>query len=193
MAPLLFVDGSPGGHAIAAHRETGETGETGKIGEPRGLQVAVIRPRSPRAPGAVQPEDAPARAEDFDHCLAIRTRVFVEGQGVSMGEEMDGLDAGCTHFLVRIGGEPAGTARLRRAGGDAKAERVAVLQSHRRAGVGRAVMEALEREARRLGHSAVLLHAQTRVIPFYERLGYRAFGAEFEEAGISHRRMSRRL
>jgi predicted GNAT family N-acyltransferase len=36
-----------------------------------------------------------------------------------------------------------------------------------------------------------LLHAQTSVVPFYERLGYTAEGPVFDEAGIPHRKMSR--
>jgi ElaA protein len=133
------------------------------------------------------------RDPDFAHCVAIRTQVFVEGQGVSAEEEWDGLDPECVHFLARRGGSPVGTARLRRAGADAKAERVAVLESQQGTGVGRAVMLALESEARRIGLGRVLLHAQVRVIPFYERLGYEAYGPEFVEADILHRKMRKPL
>ena len=81
------------------------------------------------------------------------------------------------------------TARLRFVEGTAKAERVAVLDEHRRKGVGAALMNALEEEASRRGSATVVLHAQEASIPFYESLGYRADGERFFEAGIPHRRM----
>ena len=40
---------------------------------------------------------------------------------------------------------------------------------------------------------AALLIAQTSALRFYERLGFRAEGPEFDEVGIPHRRMRRRI
>ncbi|MDJ0868014.1 MAG: GNAT family N-acetyltransferase [Myxococcota bacterium] len=126
-------------------------------------------------------------------CQAIRRTVFVEGQGVPEALEIDGLDPDCAHFLARAGGRPVGTARLRELDGRAKAERVAVLAAHRRDGVGRALMRALEGEARRRGHRELVLNAQEEVVPFYELLGYTICGARFDEAGIPHRPMTKGL
>ena len=86
-----------------------------------------------------------------------------------------------------------GTARLRQVEGAAKAERVAVLESRRRAGTGRALMDAIEAEARKLGMRELVLNAQEAVIPFYLRLGYRVHGKRFIEANIPHQRMSKPL
>jgi predicted GNAT family N-acyltransferase len=54
-------------------------------------------------------------------------------------------------------------------------------------------MEAIEAEADRSGRRELLLAAQVRALPFYERLGYRAEGPEFLEARIPHRMMRKRL
>ena len=43
--------------------------------------------------------------------------------------------------------------------------------------------------ARRDGHPAVELAAQTHALEFYARLGFKAFGEAFLEAGIPHRNM----
>ena len=132
--------------------------------------------------------------EDVPTCLAIRHEVFVLGQAVPEDREVDGLDEICTHLLATVGGEPAGTARLREtADGHAKAERVAVLDRFRGRGVGLALMGTLEDEARRRGHDEVILSAQVGVIPFYERQGYVAEGGVYEDAGIDHRDMRKRL
>jgi len=130
--------------------------------------------------------------EEFAKCLALRIRVFVEEQKVPREEEEDGLDPDCIHFLACEEEVPLGTARLRfLPDGSAKAERVAVLADHRRAGVGAALMDALEVHAREKGAATVRLNAQVSAIPFYERIGYEAHGPEFDDAGIPHRAMTK--
>ena len=131
--------------------------------------------------------------ENLSICLALRRAVFVDEQGVDPAIDADGLDDGATQFLAWASGMPIGTARLRIVDGDAKAERLAVLDDFRGHGVGRALMDAVERNVRAQGLTSVFLHAQQAVVPFYERLGYAAAGATFDEAGIPHRRMTKRL
>ena len=127
--------------------------------------------------------------------LALRRVVFIEEQAVPEDEEVDDQDGVAVHFVVEDDGPlPQGTARMRDKGhGVAKAERVAVRRDRRSAGVGRALMGALEAEARLRGQSQVLLAAQDSAIAFYERLGYVAEGPEFLDAGIVHRWMRKAL
>ena len=135
-----------------------------------------------------------ARPDELARCLAIRREVFVDEQGVPLEEEMDAHDAACTHFLALAASEAVGTARLRLTGdGRVKAERVAGRRPFRRAGVGRVLMHALEDEARACGARELRLNAQVAVVAFYERLGWRAEGPEFLEAGIPHRAMRKPL
>jgi predicted GNAT family N-acyltransferase len=54
-------------------------------------------------------------------------------------------------------------------------------------------MEAVREWAREAGFRECVLHAQTYVISFYERLGYTAEGEVFYEANIPHRKMRRKL
>lgn len=138
-----------------------------------------------------------SNAQDLQRCFAIRRAVFVQEQNVPEEEEWDGRDAECTHFLAFSDAtvpEPVGTARLcEYEDGSAKIQRVAVLSHARRAGVGRLLMTAVEQEAVRRGFDAVHLSAQTTSIPFYERLGYLAFGDVFDDAGIPHRNMEKKV
>ena len=68
--------------------------------------------------------------------------------------------------------------------------RVAVLAPARGTGAGRAVMEFLEAAAlaRHGANGAVRveLSAQDQAMPFYERLGYTAYGEAYLDEGISH-------
>jgi len=124
----------------------------------------------------------------------IRRLVFVDEQGVDPREEWDAHDeagAETLHFVAFDGDEALGCARLRALGKAAKIERVAVLHAARERGLGRALMDAAEGAAWRRGDARLAIHAQLPVIPFYERLGWRALGPEFLEAGIAHREMEK--
>ena len=135
-----------------------------------------------------------AYPDRFDDCLAIRQEVFVGEQGVTEDEEFDGLDPSCVHFLAVVEGRAVGAARLRQSSpSTAKAERVAVLASHRGRGVGQSLMRALAESARQRGVRELILGAQLTAIPFYESLGYRAEGDEFLDARIRHRMMRQQL
>ena len=142
-------------------------------------------------PGLTVRRAAPA---DLSRCQAIRHAVFVVGQGVPEALELDGLDAHCAHYLVEDAqGQIVGTARLRELDGAGKVERVAVLESARGVGAGRALMDQLECDMRARGLGRVALSAQEAVVGFYAQLGYRPEGPTFIEAGIPHRKMSKSL
>ena len=141
---------------------------------------------------------------DREACFAVRKEVFVAEQGVPEEIEYDAYDAGAVHVLaVREDGRALGTGRLLfgeaalgRTGGDPSVGslgRLAVSREARGLGVGVALVRAIEEAARTRGLTAVDLHAQTRALGFYERLGYEAYGPEDMEAGIPHRSMRRSL
>ncbi|WP_329140660.1 GNAT family N-acetyltransferase [Streptomyces sp. NBC_01476] len=128
---------------------------------------------------------------------AIRHEVFVVEQDVPPDLEWDGKDDRAVHALA----EGAGTGRLLlgedaagKNGGDPRLAvlgRLAVLKAARGGGVGARLVRALEEEAGRLGLAGIYLEAQVHALPFYERLGYTAYGPEFMDAGIVHRAMRR--
>ncbi len=124
-------------------------------------------------------------------CLALRRRVFVEEQRVPPELEVDGLDPTATHVVALQADQVVGTARMRTVAGAGKAERVAVAPEARGQGVGAALMSCLEGIASERGLQVMTLHAQEAAIPFYERIGYEAYGPRFDDAGIPHRAMRR--
>jgi predicted GNAT family N-acyltransferase len=151
-----------------------------------------------RTPRVVRAESA----SELTDALAVRERVFVDEQGVPPDLELDAFDelGAATHFVAYDGDEAVGAARLRPydGGGEdeprrAKVERVAVLPTYRGEGLGGRLMDAVEAAAERAGFEALVLHAQTPVAGFYAARGYRRVGEEFEEAGIPHVEMVRRV
>ncbi|WP_025770066.1 GNAT family N-acetyltransferase [Thioalkalivibrio sp. HK1] len=117
---------------------------------------------------------------------AVRHTVFTLEQGVSVDEDIDGLDDRCVQILACAGSTAVGTARMLP---DAHIGRIAVLAPWRGRGIGARMVRLLLRVARDKGHSSCYLHAQTHAIGFYEGLGFEAVGDEFLDAGIAHRGM----
>ena len=118
---------------------------------------------------------------------SIRHTVFVEEQGVPVELELDGEDASARHAAaLSDDGRLVGTGRMLASG---KIGRMAVSQSMRRQGIGRALLDALVAEAKRLKLEEVSLGAQLPAVAFYERAGFKAYGDIFLDAGIDHKMM----
>jgi predicted GNAT family N-acyltransferase len=125
---------------------------------------------------------------------ALRTRVFVEEQGVPPEIEQDAADSHAVHVLSRDDtGAVVATGRLLVRGSSAGIGRMAADAAVRGRGHGAAVLAELHRQAVLRGVTEVELHAQISARGFYERAGYTAVGEEYEEAGITHVTMRRRL
>ena len=135
------------------------------------------------------------RTDDIDACRRIRHSVFVIEQGVPEAEEWDDLDAQAIHLIAHgPDGTAIGTARILLAGDTGKIGRVAVLKPGRGAGIGAGLISAALEELRALpGISRAKLGAQLHAIGFYEKLGFHAYGPEYDDAGIPHRDMMREI
>ena len=125
-------------------------------------------------------------AESDATLMRVRRAVFVEEQGVSEAEELDGEDPSATHFLATdAAGVPIGTARLLASG---QIGRMAVLPNWRQHGIGARLLAAAVAAAAERSLE-VFLHAQVTAIGFYQRNGFKAVGKTFMEADIEHRKM----
>jgi len=122
---------------------------------------------------------------------AVRSEVFIHEQSVPEELEWDGLDDSALHLLaISTDNITVGTARLLPEG---HIGRVAVLKSWRHQGIGTALMLEITHQAERLGYKQLRLAAQLQAIPFYERLGFAAYGDDFMDAGIPHKNMRRSM
>lgn len=118
----------------------------------------------------------------------VRTDVFIREQGIPEEMEWDNADPGCIHAVAyNHFGTPLGTGRMiEHVPGIAKIGRMAVNQSVRGSGVGRAVLDALKQSARDRGYREAVLHAQVSAAPFYGRSGFVSRGSVFDDVGIPH-------
>ena len=116
----------------------------------------------------------------------IRFEVFVREQRVPAEIELDAMDKDSLHVLAFDGEAAVGTGRLLP---DGHIGRMAVLKSHRKRGVGAAMLKRLIEAARKRGDREVALSAQVHAVPFYRAHGFVEEGGEYEEAGIAHQAM----
>jgi YbgC/YbaW family acyl-CoA thioester hydrolase len=160
----------------------------------------------------VRPEQA-AWAECSSEVRALRHAVFVEELGLPAELAEDALDAKALQVLVRnrygllvatgraelstqesawpgdsahaVGGDPAlPTVRL---------SRLAVVPLLRGAGIGRALLAALEAAALNQGAQQVVLAAPLSAVGFYQRAGYQCVGEPTQHAGLAHQALVKRL
>ena len=128
---------------------------------------------------------------DQEALRTVRFEVFVQEQKVPESLEWTGDDGDCVHALaLDHEGRVIGTGRL---DPDSHIGRMAVRQSDRGSGAGRALLQYLVAHAKKRGDKEVLLSAQTHALAFYQREGFEAYGPEFMDAGIAHRAMLKML
>jgi predicted GNAT family N-acyltransferase len=125
--------------------------------------------------------------------FALRFEVFVDEQGVPRELEVDELDPSATHLVAIRDDRVIGTLRILDHGAAAKVGRVAVRARARRDGIGSRLMEHAAALAADRGFAEIIVHAQLAVVGFYRRLGYVAEGDEFEDAGIPHIAMRKKI
>lgn len=138
----------------------------------------------------------PVTEADFAGYFDLRWRILRAPWDQPRGSERDGLENQCWHRMVcddeRI---PIGVARLQRNSPEQGQIRyMAVDPGWRERGIGRALLEALEMQARELGIVEVVLDAREESVAFYRRLGYEIVGPSHTLFGkIRHSTMRKRL
>lgn len=131
------------------------------------LETVQLRDRILRAPlGLVfSEEERAAEAEDF---------------------HLAGFDPGSEDLVACLVLTPLDDETL-------KMRQVAVTETHRGRGIGKALVSFAEGFAREQGFARLVLHAREPVVPFYEALGYAIVGPPFVEVTLPHRRLSKKL
>jgi len=110
--------------------------------------------------------------QDLEAAIAIQLRVFCEEQGIPESTCLEGNED-ASHILALERSRPVATARvIFKPDGDGELARVAVLPSHRKAGIGRALVLALEEIAVQKGVRRITLKPHLHLESFYESLGY---------------------
>ncbi|PYF68930.1 GNAT family N-acetyltransferase [Pedobacter nutrimenti] len=129
--------------------------------------------------------------EELESAFSIRKVVFVEEQHCPPELEWANEEES-THFLALMDGLPCGACRWRKTQMGYKLERFAVLKAYRGKRIGQAlvaaVLDDLPGDA-----SYIYLNAQLDAMSLYSKFGFETEGPQFEEAGIQHFKMVKRV
>ncbi len=133
-------------------------------------------------------------AQERDHHLAIRHRIFVDEQEVFADSDVDAHDRdGSAIALLGLCDEvPAGTVRLfvlDPAVGLWQGDRLAVLAPYRTLGLGAPLVRCAVATAAALGGHRMSAHIQPANVPFFGRLGWTNAGDTELYAGLLHQPM----
>jgi len=129
--------------------------------------------------------------EDLDKVFAIRKIVFVDEQNCPPELEWEHEDES-VHFLAIQDGQPCGACRWRKTDAGYKLERFAVLKEFRGQGVGRALIAEALSDLPEDAHY-IYLNSQLDAMSLYAKFGFVAEGDQFEEAGIQHFKMVKKV
>lgn len=118
----------------------------------------------------------------------LRYDVFVTEQEIDPELEWDALDETAVHaVVVNKLGQAVATGRLLQPQAQiAQIGRMAVSKPLRGGNLGRLVITSLIEQAKLRGDREMVLHAQISAEGFYRRLGFKAHGEIFQDAGIDH-------
>ncbi|AKP68113.1 GNAT family N-acetyltransferase [Companilactobacillus ginsenosidimutans] len=125
--------------------------------------------------------------------LEIRTTVFVGEQNVPQELEIADED-NRTYTTLYVNEQPAATARyFPTADNGLHIQRVAVLKEFRHKGLASELLDKIAIDAKIQKFDYLVLGAQDQANGFYQSLGYKVIGDQYEEAGILHHDMRKDL
>lgn len=128
-------------------------------------------------------------SREIHSILLLRAKVFVVEQNCAY-QDPDALDLESEHLLMNVMGKFAGCSRLFLQEGVVKIGRVVVDPEFRAMGLGKALMnESVRVLKERKIKEDIVIHAQYRLLKFYQNLGFEGFGNIFLEDGIEHIKM----
>ncbi|MGY4384744.1 putative GNAT family N-acyltransferase [Pedobacter sp. UYP24] len=129
--------------------------------------------------------------EELEQAFFIRKIVFVEEQNCPPELEWENEEES-VHFLATLNQQPVGACRWRKTEHGYKLERFAVLKEYRGKRVGQALVAAALADLPEDAHY-IYLNAQLDAIGLYAKFGFAAEGDQFEEAGIQHFKMVKKV
>jgi N-acetylglutamate synthase-like GNAT family acetyltransferase len=135
-----------------------------------------------------------AGTQEHQEMLDLRYRVLRQPLGIGFSEEYLAREKDGIHIAAFGQGRLVGCCVLRAGTGTGiQLLQMAVDPGLQGRGVGKEVVLFAESVAREKGFTRVFMHARRYAEAFYEKLGYRAEGEEFEEVTIPHINMFKDL
>ena len=124
----------------------------------------------------------------------LREEILRKPLGLSLKNEDMSRDHRNTIFIAEHEGAIIGCVLMEPLDSDtAQLRAMAVYNEWQGKGIGRLLVQALERYASQNGYKKVILHARKVIHEFYKSMNYKIHGDEFLEVGIPHLQMEKSL
>jgi predicted GNAT family N-acyltransferase len=137
---------------------------------------------------------APHGSAGYEAAVRLRRAILRTPLGLDFTPEDLTREAADIHLTAWSGDALVGTVVMTRySDTTVKLRQMAVADAARGTGVGAALLEAFEAEARARGYTGITLAARQTAEGFYARHGYATDGVVFQEVTLPHVRMWKRL
>ena len=128
-----------------------------------------------------------AYTEKHSEINFVRSQVYEIEQGINPDRVFDGKDELAEHILAYLDNQPVGTARIRCLSKHSTSiEKLAVLSTARRQGIGKKIMEKSLEIAAQKNVEELVINAQEYIKGLYQQLGFEQEGERFMVAGNPH-------
>ena len=132
--------------------------------------------------------------EEYQQMLALRDAILRKPLGLSFSAEEIEKEKNNLHIAAYEDDQMLGCCMLIEE--DPKTVRLrqmAVINDVQGKGIGKALMQFAENLARDRGYKKITMHARNNAVGFYEKMGYKKIGDQFEEITIPHYIMEKDL
>lgn len=131
---------------------------------------------------------------EYQAVLDCRDRILRRPLGLVLTDEDTADEDSQRHFVLRKNGALlAGVIAMKIEPGTVRLRQMWVREDMAGQGLGRSLLAGVEQILGAEGFLRIILNARVIVRGFYEKCGYASEGPEFEEIGIPHVRMTRRI
>ena len=116
----------------------------------------------------------PETEEDFEKYYDLRWRALRQPWNQKKGTEKDNDEDKSYHLMAIEKNAVLGVARLQNISPtEAQLRYMAVDEKHNNQGIGKAIVQTMEKYAQKNNFNAIILHARENAVGFYEKLGYK--------------------
>jgi predicted GNAT family N-acyltransferase len=132
-------------------------------------------------------------SDDYKKAVALREEILRKPLGLFFTKEELEMEKEHVHIAGFLGQEMCATAVLVPDGEKMKMQRVALKASFQGKGIGSSLMRFCEEYAVKHGYKSIYCHARGTAVQFYQKNQYALEGEPFDEDGIPHRKMRKKL
>lgn len=131
---------------------------------------------------------------EYRQMIKLRDEILRKPLGLSFSNEELDEETGNLHIAAYEDDQMLGCCMLvEEEPQTVRLRQMAVINDLQGKGVGRALMQFAENLARDRGYKKITMHARKNALGFYEKMGYRKIGTEFQEITIPHYVMEKEL